>query len=79
MTPFPLILIDSFDEWLKIVPGGRQCFNITLVDDGIFDLQDRNRREYLYLWLASYSTSRVNLNHAQVMIVDDEMGKKYKF
>jgi len=76
MTTLPLILIDRFVEWLSITPEGRQCWNITLQDDEIFDLQDRNTHKYFRLQIAFYSTSRsTRYYYTHVMIVEDERGK----
>jgi len=74
-------LIDGqyFDEWLRITPGGRKCWNITLQDDAIFDLRDGNSYEYLTLQIAFYTTSRPRQSSSsRVIIVDNESGKKFK-
>lgn len=78
MTTLPLILIDRFVEWLSITPGRRKCWNITLQDDEIFNLQDRNTHAYYSLQIAYYSTSRsIRYYYTQVMIVEDERGKMH--
>lgn len=77
MTMFSLIFIEHFLQWLRITPGGRNCWNITLRDDTMSNLQNRNIYEYLYLQIIFYATSKsITYSYATVTIVDDERGKK---
>jgi len=74
-------LIDGqhLDEWVRITPGGRKCWNITLQDDDIFQLLDRNTHEYFNLQIAFYSTSESSIRYyyTQLNIVEDERGKMH--
>jgi len=71
---FPTV---HFDEWLRITPGGRKCWNITLLDDVTFDLRDRSTHEYLKLWIILYTTSRpVQSYYSTLIIVNDKSGKR---
>ena len=71
--------IGHLDEWLDITPGGRICWNITLRDDVTFDLQGRNRHEYIHLRISFYTTSGSRYySVAEVIVVEDEKGKKYE-
>ena len=66
------------DEWLRITPGGRKCWNITLQDDDVFQLQGRNTHEYLSLRTDFYTTSRYIQSSSRVVVVDNERSKIYK-
>jgi len=66
------------DEWLRITPGGRKCWNITLQDDDIFQLQGRNTHEYLSLRTDFYTTSRYIQPSSRVVVVDNERSKIHK-
>lgn len=73
----PIDLIDHLKEWLRITPGGRKCWNITLQDDGTFDLQGRNTYEQLHLWFDFYNAFRsIRHSYARVVVVDNERGNK---
>ena len=72
-------LIVRFNDWLRITPGGRKCWNITLQDDVRFDLQGRNTHEQLSLRIAFYTTSRsITYHYSYVIVVEDESGKMYR-
>lgn len=66
------------DEWLRITPGGRKCWNITLQDDEILELQNRNTYEYLSLQMAFFTTSGFTQSSSTVIIVDNERGKIFR-
>ena len=77
----PLILIDGqlFDEWVRITPAARKCWNITLQDDEVFELPDINAFAYLSLQIDCDTISRPSLSSystCTVFYVDNERGKK---
>jgi len=54
------------------------CWNITLLDDGTFDLRDRNTHKSLHTWVVLYTSKSIQSHYSTVFIVDDERGKKSK-
>jgi len=61
------------DERLRITPGGRNCWTITLQDDMIYNLQIRDIYEYLSLRITFYPTSGSTRSYSSTLIiVDDE-------
>ena len=44
----------------------------------MFGLQDRNRHDFIGLWIAFYTSGSTRYYYADVIVVEDEKGKKYE-
>lgn len=68
-------VIVPLDDWLRITPRGRKCWNITLLDDEKSELQDGSIYKSLHFYVTLYTSKSIQSHYSQVFIADDENGK----